>query len=204
VSRLFKLLALVAGAVVLLVVAVLLGVALLFDPNDYREEIAAAVERETGRELVLVGDLELELFPRLRIAVGEAVLGNAPGFGDEPFARIDSARLQLALLPLLTRRVEIHEARLEGLVLNLARDAEGRNNWQDLGAAPAETPAVEPTAPPGDMAFDVRVLEIVNAEVSWTDAAAGTSWRLHDLDMSTSGFGAEPPRPTRIRRAPAR
>jgi AsmA protein len=201
VGRLLKLLGIVAVALVLLFVAVIVGVALLFDPNDYREEIAAAVERETGRELALVGDLELEVFPRLRIAVGEAVLGNAPGFGDEPFARIGSARLQLALLPLLSRRVEIGEARLEGLVLNLARDAQGRNNWQDLGgapAAPAEEPAESAEPAAGGASFDVEVIELVNARVSWNDELTGSAWQLYDFNMRASGFGPDTAFPIRM------
>ena len=35
-------------------------------------------------------------------------------------------------MPLLSRRIEIGTIELEGLTLNLARDAELRGNWQDL------------------------------------------------------------------------
>src|SRR5690606_636433 len=126
-----KVLLIVVAAIVLLVAGAVLFLTVVFDPNDYRDEIIAAVNDATGRELTLEGDLELEVFPSLRIAVGPAAISNAPGFGEAPFARIGAARLQLALLPLLSRRIEIGEARLEGLVLNLARNAQGRNNWQD-------------------------------------------------------------------------
>src|SRR5690606_41094703 len=50
------LLVIVAG---LVAIAVLAAVALIlfFDPNDYRDEIAAQVEKATGRELTIAGDL---------------------------------------------------------------------------------------------------------------------------------------------------
>ena len=134
-NRLLKILGLAVGVVVLLFVVVAVAVSLLFDPNDYKDDIAAAVQNATGRELTLDGDLELALFPTIRIAVGAATLSNAPGFGDEPMARIGSAELRLALLPLLAQRIEISQARLEGLELNLARNRSGANNWQDLGGA---------------------------------------------------------------------
>ena len=83
-SRLLKILGLAVGVVVLLFVVVAVAVSLLFDPNDYKGDIATAVQNATGRELTLDGDLELALFPTIRIAVGAASLSNAPGFGDEP------------------------------------------------------------------------------------------------------------------------
>jgi AsmA protein len=199
-GRIVKLVGLVAAAVLVLFVTVMLGLSLLVDPNDYKDEIAAAVERATGRELTLAGDLELEVFPRLRIAVGEATLGNAQGFGDQPFARIGSARLQLALLPLLSRRVEIGEARLEGLVLNLARNAAGRNNWQDMGEA-GEQAAADTAEDRGERAafnLNVDVIEVVNAEVNWNDAATGGRWQLRDFNMTASSFGPETSFPLRI------
>ena len=141
-KRILKFLGIAVGVIVALFVVVAIAVSLLFDPNDYKDEITAAVQDATGRQLTLDGDLSLAVFPTIRIAVGSATLSNAPGFGDEPMARIDSAQLRVGLLPLLTRRIDIREATLTGLTLNLARDQRGRNNWQDLGggAAPGDAP----------------------------------------------------------------
>ncbi|HEX9878137.1 MAG TPA: AsmA family protein [Gammaproteobacteria bacterium] len=193
-AKLLKVLGIVFGALVGLVVIAMVAVSLFFDPNDYKAEIAAAVEESTGRALTLEGDLELELFPRLRIAVGEAALANAAGFGEEPFARIQSARLQLGLIPLIfSQSLQIDEARLEGLTLNLARDAQGRDNWQDLGGAgaTAEPATPEPQAAPSPeavevtmtMTFEVDAIVIDSAEVNWVDAAAGTRWQLADFNL---------------------
>ena len=125
-----KLIGIVGGAVVLLFVVAVVALTMFFDPNDYKDEISAAVEQSTGRQLTLDGDLELDIFPGIRIALGEATLSNAAGFGAEPFAQIDGASLAVGLLPLLSRRLEIGEARLEGLILNLERNATGDSNWQ--------------------------------------------------------------------------
>jgi AsmA protein len=190
-GRMLKLVAIIAGALVVLFVAVMLAVGFLFDPNDYKAQIAAAVADATGRTLTLDGDLELELFPRIRIAIGAAALSNAPGFGDTPFAQIESARLQVALLPLLSRRIQIGQASLEGLRLNLARSANGTNNWQDLGGTSAEPAADAPaddTA--GGAAIDLGVgsIEIADAQVSWSDASTNGRWVLTGFDMEASDF----------------
>ena len=191
-GRIIKLLGVVGGAVLALIVLAMIGLALFFDPNDYKTEISAAVERATGRQLSLEGDLELDVFPRLRITIGAAELANATGFADEPFASIEGAGLAVGLLPLLSRRIEIDEARLEGLVLNLARDDQGRNNWQELGGAAApETAPPTGEGPTGDAALelDIDAIVIEQAEVNWSDAVAGSQWQLGDFNLDATGFG---------------
>jgi AsmA protein len=191
-SRLLKILGIAVGVIVLLFVVVVVAVGLLFDPNDYKDDITAAVQNSTGRQLTLDGDLELAVFPTIRIAVGAASLSNAPGFGDEPMARIGTASLSLALLPLLARRVEISQARLEGLELNLARNRSGANNWQDLSgsAAPAgNAPAADGGGVPSNLDLGVDALEIEGAHIVWNDASTGSRWELMEFDMTAEDFG---------------
>ncbi|HSC15128.1 MAG TPA: AsmA family protein [Gammaproteobacteria bacterium] len=192
-KRVLKILGLAVGAVVVLLVVVAIAVTLLFDPNDYKDEITAAVQDATGRQLTLDGDLELAVFPTIRIAVGSATLANAPGFGDEPMARIGSAELRVALFPLLAQRIEVSRARLEGLELNLARNRSGANNWQDLGGR--STPAGDAPAPadggdaPASLDLGVRAIEIENARIVWNDAATGSRWELTGFGLTAEEFG---------------
>ena len=200
-AKLLKILGIVVGALVGLFIVILVGIALTFDPNDYRSDIELAVEESTGRTLTLAGDLELQLFPRLRIALGQAELSNATGFGDAPFARIDGARLQVGILPLLiARRLEIDEALLSGLTLNLARDAQGRGNWEDLGGAAAvpdedeaedaadEAVEIEGSA---ELALSVQSIVVENADVNWDDATTGASWALANFNLDIADFSLD-------------
>lgn len=191
-SGIVKVLGIAVAAVLVLLLVVMVGVSLIFDPNDYKDDIAAAVEEATGRELSLDGDLELELFPRLRIAIGASELANAQGFGDASFARIEGARLQVGLLPILFGRIEIDEARLEGLVLNLARNAQGTANWEDLGPDPTADVATAPepdSAEDAALDLDVGAIVIADAEVNWLDASTGSQWQLGGFSMEAAGFG---------------
>jgi AsmA protein len=188
-KRLLKIVGIVVGIIVVLIVAAVVVVGMTFDPNDYKDRITAAVERTTGRQLTLDGDLSLVLFPTIRIAVGGASLGNAPGFGNEPMARIGSAELSLALLPLLSRQIEISNAQLHGLTLNLARDARGRNNWQDLGGGQSAAPAREGGGAAGNLELSVGAIEVTDAHIVWNDAAAGSRWELTDFGLEAQGFG---------------
>src|SRR5262245_47703494 len=131
----------VATIVVLLIVAVVI-VASTFDPNDYKGVAANAFTARTGRALNVDEDLRLTYFPWLALETGGVTIGSAPEFGGDaqPFATVRRVAARVKLLPLLSRRVEIGTVELDGLTLNLARDAALRGNWEELHAA-AENPA---------------------------------------------------------------
>src|SRR5688500_20137230 len=112
--RALKIAGIVVGGLVALVVIALLLVVLLVDPNDYRDDIERVVESKTGRQLTLSGDLHLSIFPWLALKAGPASLGEAPGFGDEPFLSIQEARVGVRLLPLIRGKVERSEERRAG------------------------------------------------------------------------------------------
>jgi len=198
-----KVLAIVVGALLLIVVAVLVAVAFLFNPNDYKGEIAAAVAKSTGRTLALDGNLALSVFPTVRIGVGSATLSNAPGFGAAPMAKIGGAELSVSLLPLLMGRIEIAKARLTGLELNLARDARGRNNWEDLGGGAAAAPAggAAPSSSGSAASFDLAAdaIEIDDARVTWSDASTGSKWELTSFGLDAKGFGVGKKFPLQMR-----
>ncbi len=126
---------LIAGLAALFAVAAI-AFLFLFDPNDFKEDVERAVGESTGRELVIEGDVSLQIFPWLAVEVGASRLGNAPGFGAEPFAAFDNATLSVRLLPLILRReIVVGTAGIDGLRLNLAVKANGSDNWSDLAAA---------------------------------------------------------------------
>lgn len=194
-GRVLKIVGILVGVIVVLFIGVVVYVTAFVDPNDYKQQIAEAVDEATGRQLTLEGDLEFTVFPSLRIAIGPAELSNAEGFGDEPFARIGGAELEVGLLPLLSERLEIYRAQLTGLELNLARDNQGRNNWQDMGNGAAQTPtSADPdfdadAGPGGDLALGIGSVEIADARVTWNDAQTGEDWVLDDFALQASNLG---------------
>lgn len=167
-----------------------------FDPNDYKERIAAAVKAQTGRDLVLSGEIGLSLFPWLGISVADVSLGNAPGFGDGPFARIDFAELHVTLVPLLRKELRVDRLRLDRLELNLARLADGRRNWDDLlqpSSAPTDKAGGAAVARP--TLLDVAGIEITAARLAWRDAVKGEDLIVAPVDVSIGRIqsGAEVP-----------
>ncbi|MGH8194630.1 MAG: AsmA family protein [Woeseiaceae bacterium] len=192
-GRLLKILLFVIAGLVGIVVVAAVALLLFFDPNDYREEISAKVKEATGRDLVIEGDLGLKLFPWLAVEVGRSSLGNAEGFGDQPFATFEQARLSVRLLPLIFRQeIAIGTASLDSLVLNLAVAENGKTNWEDLAAE--ETAPAEPEAEAGGpTSLGIADLRVSNAEINYRDAAAGSTYSITGLSLESGGITAGVP-----------
>ena len=190
-ARPFKIFLGILGTLLVLVVGVAVAVPLLFDPNDHRAEIEKAVQKETGRSLKL-GNLELKLFPWLAVAAQNVELGNAPGFGDVPFAKLGEARVGVKLMPLLLdSKVEVSTLSVSGLALNLARDKSGKTNWDDLTEEkPKDPQASEPKAESSFRIEDVDIggVDIRDAQLSFDDQQAGARYELLHLRLATGAL----------------
>ena len=183
-SRFAKFLGWLVAAFVALFAIAAVAFFLFFDANDFREEIGAAVEKATGRELVIEGDVALKLFPWLAVDVGSSELGNAKGFGDTPFARFERAQLSVRLLPLLLRQqIVVGSIKVDGLVLNLEEDRRGATNWDDLLTVETTAPQEQATAS-ADAAVDVASTEFANGTINYYDAASNSRYALNDANLS--------------------
>ena len=189
----------VAAVATLLAIAALL-LWLLFDPNNFRDDLEALVEDGTGREFSIDDDLALTLFPWLGIETGQLRLGHAAGFGDDDFASVDSAVARVRLTPLFGGRMEIGTVVLDGLELNLARDADGRDNWSDLlGSAPAADRAGGPGATPGAIEepffgdIDIAGVDIRDGVVFWRENITEVRHVISDISLGTGPIVAGMP-----------
>ncbi len=198
-----------AIAIVVVVVAVAIAAAVVFvDPNDYRDEIAAAVERQTGRAMSIDGELDLTFFPHLGVSVGDVSLADAPGFGDEPFVTAESLTLGVAVWPLLSGDLQLDTVTVRRPQIRLIRNSAGEANWQQFGspsqqaagAARLQPAALHPVQRDGDTAALPAVIrnarlagvEVIDARVLYRDETAGMAATVDPFDMTLEDvrFGA--------------
>jgi AsmA protein len=184
-----KLIALILGGLVALVLIAAIVIPFVIDPNDYKDRIAQETRKATGRDLELKGDLKLSIFPWLAIETGEAVLGNPAGFGPGPFVTLQSADVGVKLIPLLRGQLEIRRLKIDGMQVNLVKNADGHTNWEDLTGKekPKETPA-ESTAPP-----TIAGLSIRDSALDYRNLQEGSHQRLQDLEVETGQIGGGKP-----------
>lgn len=201
-TALFKLFVRLLLVLAVLLVVVVIAVPVFFDPNDFKDEIAARVQQATGRELRIDGDLKLSLFPVLGVRTGALMIGNRAGFGPEPLAEVAAADLSVKLIPLFGGHVEARTLTLKGLRLNLLVDADGQANWRPPAAAAAEAATGmdsqaagegpgdaagrgQPPAEQRPLSFSVDGIRIEDAVVQWRDRVSGRSLLLDGIDIRT-------------------
>ena len=131
-KKALKITGIVLGILVLLVILLAVALPFILNPNSFKEDIAKLVKEKTGRELVIQGDIKLSIFPWLGMQIGPAELSNAKGFSSVPFASINETDVHVKFWPLLHREIDVGEVKLDGLNLDLERDVDGHDNWQDI------------------------------------------------------------------------
>jgi len=180
------------GLVVVLVVVAVIAVPMLVDPNTVKEKITTQVREQTGRELKVIGDLNLSVFPWLGVDLGAVELGNAAGFDAPFFARTERVKIHVKLMPLLERKLEMDTVTIHGLALNLARDAKGHSNWDDLLAGGRGRGAAHGAQVGGEgqglAALAIGGLDLRDASLAWNDAQAGKKFAVRGLSLSTGAI----------------
>ena len=186
----FKIFLYIVGGFFALIVLAAIALPLILNPNNYKDEAAVATKDATGRELKINGDIKLTVFPWLGASVHDVVLGNAKGFGPEPFAQVADMNVGVKLMPLLFhKRVEVGTIRIDGLALNLSKAADGSTNWADFSsehpekADKAGKPAGEGGGQP--LALTVGGVQIKNATFNYTDKQSGAAYKVANLSVET-------------------
>ena len=118
------------GAVLAITIAAVVYIAATFNPNDYKTQIIKLVKDKQHRSLKLDGDIKLVFFPSLGADMGKVSLSEFQS--DKEFIYIDSARVSLAVLPLLSSLVVVDEVSISGLKATLVKFKNGRTNIDDL------------------------------------------------------------------------
>jgi len=99
---LFKKIALGIVALLALLLLVVVYLAVTFNPNDYKPTVIQLVKDKKQRTLDIKGDIKLSFWPKIGADLGEITLSEHQS--DKQFAAIKSAKVALAVLPLLKKR----------------------------------------------------------------------------------------------------
>jgi len=192
-------LSIIASLVFLITIAVLTAY-FLVDPNNFKPEIVAAVKEKTGKELNLIGELKLSVFPWLGVSAGQMTLSNSAGFQDQDFATLEASDIKLNLIPLLTQKIDVSRIVLKGLVLNLEKNALGVNSWDSLmpiktleQAAPAINNNEEQMAINSLAVLAVGGMVIENAQINWRDQATAKQLFFKDINLNVDRFSFDKP-----------
>ncbi|MBL4721483.1 MAG: AsmA family protein [Alphaproteobacteria bacterium] len=185
---------------VVVFVALVVGVAVYLmslDFNDYKPEIIAQVKIHTGRDLVIDGDLELEISLTPAIAVSGVKFSNA-AWGSRPqMASVERFEARVALLPLISGTVEIQKIVLRGLDLLIETDSKGRANYlfetdKPSSGASKLTENFESDSADAQLPI-IHHVAIENAKITYKDGVSGQTHVIDVESLSVQGTGANDP-----------
>ncbi len=181
-------------ALVMMAVLALGAIAFLVPEDVVRDQVTSLVKQQTGRDLTVRGKTSFSVFPNVGVELEDVSISNPPGMKSGEMLRMGSLNLNLKLLPLLTRRVEVERFVLVRPVFNLLVDKKGRRNWDFEKKTAALAPAPKTQAvmqaqaggTGGGMVQDISLgtAKIIDGVLNYTDEMAGAKQRVEALNVS--------------------
>ena len=177
-------------AVPVVVIAAVAVAAMTFDPNGQKDRLVDAVRRATGRDLTVAGPIRLgwSLMPTLEAE--DVSFANMPGGSRPIMASASRVEAQVALWPLVFRRVDIARLTLVRPDILIETDATGRGNWQFNRPAAAPGPA-SPSSPGPRTTTTLEMLQVQGGRLTWHDGVSGRTI-VADLPDATLQGGDGP------------
>lgn len=178
----------IGGGILALIIVAALVVPFFIDLNSYKGMIADQAKAATGRDLIIDGDISLSLLPLPSVSVEGIKFGNAADGAAANMAEIERVEVKVALLPLLSRNVEVKSIELVNPVIVLEKLPDGRGNWElapapDATAAPAETAESS-----SDSGYNVSIdgASIKDGTLVYRDLATAAEQRIEHLNVDLS------------------
>jgi len=186
------------GIIILIILLIVGLVALpsLVPSSVYKEKIETQLTQELQRDVRVIGDIKLSVFPVIKANAGRVEIDNPDGFKAKQFAAMDAMSARVKLMPLLSKKVEIASFTLKNPIINLEKNNQGDVNW---AFGNDETKPVETDK--GPFKRDGRYAEVdpaigeftlENGTIIYSDAVKGNAHDLKqvNVDFSLSSLSA--------------
>jgi len=175
-------------ALVAVVIAGLLVGPSFFDWNSYKPQIASAVKEALGRELRIVGDIQISVLPSPALSVKRVSLENVPGADNREMVALEEVEVNVDVSSLLQGKIAVKSVRLVRPVISLEITKDGSASWDiklpgSGTAAPSPAPTAAASDSSGGLGVDVSLesLKIEDATISYVDARSGLREEISNL-----------------------
>ena len=204
-GKTLKWIGMIVGGLIVLMILFLLIAPMFIDVQKYKPRIEEQVAKATGRSFAIGGDFKLSFFPLAGLAFSDLHLGNPEGFEKKDFIFIKSFDIQVKLLPLLSRDLQVKRFVLNGPRILLEKKKDGRTNWEGLGRPSSkeelkETPEkkqkkgeMEPTEGLPIKGLAVGECAVRDGEVLWIDHSTGGRRELKDITLELKDVSLDQP-----------
>ncbi|CAM3790237.1 AsmA family protein [Polynucleobacter brandtiae] len=182
----------ILGLLVLLVVMGIWYASSLVNPTQLAVLLTSSVKTATGRDLRISGPIKLQFFPGIAVSAEQLTLSNTAWGSQSDFLTLDQISLNIKLLPLLSKRVDIDSIELKGLDLFLQKNRSGQANWVMGSQSPFATNLAsdrQDEAPASENSLtSVANIMIANANVHYLDPTGLSSiYQVQRLSLTKDG-----------------
>jgi len=171
----------------MLIIAVIAGITLLLDPNDYKQELSTLAAKQ-GVTLKIEGNVAWQFFPDLGLSVNKLSL-HVPQQTNKALAQIETLTASVQFMPLLKKQVRINGIHLTKPHINLSVNEQGQGNWLLLPQGEVRTSQQlvsetqeEPSA--SALELETRTFSISEATLNYSDAKNKQQFSLSDINLS--------------------
>ncbi len=179
-----------------IVLLLIVGTALvgpgMIDWNRYKSDATKQVKVLTGRDLKIMGDVQVSIFPAPAIIANDVSFSNMDGAVAPEMVKLRQVEVRIALSPLLAGQIKVETVRLIEPTIELELLADGRQNWdiqppgnkasvsapkKSEGAAPSAQNSAS-TAPD----FTLDDFTIVDGALNYRDSKTGEIEKIEGLN----------------------
>ncbi|WP_099611373.1 AsmA family protein [Vibrio fujianensis] len=181
-----KKLSLFIAMLLVIVVGAIAALVIFVNPNQFKPLIVEQTKKHTGLELVIDGDIHWTFFPSIGLELGKTELKNPIGFTQANLFKVDRVGIELAVMPLFDKQLQIGNVQLEGAEMYLETLKDGRSNI-DRVAKRTSTENTQQTATKADHTESgtrSSESEITRTENAWTINLAGVSVKDARLEVN--------------------
>ncbi|MGR5353211.1 AsmA family protein [Vibrio sp. DNB22_19_2] len=193
-----KKLLLVIAIPVVVILAAVLALTVFVNPNQFKPLIVEQVQKQTGLELVIEGDISWQFFPSIGFELGRTELRNPQGFSQPNLFKVDTVGADVSVMPLLSKQLEIGNVTLDGAEFYLETLKDGSKNIDALTKAQSQQAEqfTEPTSvqtegtqsSASDWTINLAGVTISNGYVEIQDQQTGSDTKLSDISLNLSQF----------------
>lgn len=167
------------GIILVLLVSGLVSAPVLIDWNGYRASLEDYGRKVTGRDVAIVGDVSVHLFPWPRLRLEGVRIANVEGAMQPVMMRAEAVEARMLLGSLLSGYVAVSDIRIEKPVISFERLASGEGNWW-------LTPEAGGASSIDGRRVSIEHLEVIGGTVFLSDSRRGGTAQLNDLDAVLS------------------
>ena len=174
---------------------VVLAVPYFLNVDRYRDTIADALAKQTGRKVTL-GPIHARLFPGAGVTVADLHIGNPTGFPAGDLVGADEIRVNVALAPLLHGTIHVNSVDMVRPKLTVLTDSSGKNNYTFTASDPS-APAKSGDSSSSMTLDQIDSINLTGAEIVVGSVIKGAAAPLADtkgINVTLHNFAVSPMR----------